>query len=309
MARIRTIKPEFPQSESVGALSRDARLLFIMLWTIVDDVGRTRASSRMLSSLLYPYDDDAKDLIEGWLGELESGNQIRRYEVSGSQYLEIVKWLEHQKIDHPSKSRLPSFDEASRVLAKPSRSLAPDLVPSTLDLVPSIGSEAGASGAASPPPTKPKQTKGSRGSRLSADWSPCEADRLAAKAEGFSDFEINREAMRFRDYWIARAGAGGVKLDWSATWRNWVRSSAEKLGKQPQQSPTGDSSGLFLAKFGSEELDAWDSYTRKKTGQSLPRNKDGHWHVPCQWPPGYRPQVFSQAAPPVPQLKSMGGLN
>lgn len=162
---------------------------------------------------------------------------------------------------------------------------------------------------AASPLAKPKQTKGSRGSRLPSDWSPCEADRVAAKAEGFSDFEINREAMRFRDYWIARAGAGGVKLDWSATWRNWVRSSAEKLGKQPQQSPTGDRSGLFLAKFGSEELDAWDSYTRKKTGQSLPRNKDGHWHVPCQWPPGYRPQVFSQAAPPVPQLKSMGDLH
>src|SRR5690242_8409033 len=107
MSRIRSIKPEFPQSESIGKLSRDARLLFIMLWTYVDDAGRARASSRMLASLLYPYDDDAKKLIDGWLGELELYGHITIYDVEGSRYLEICNWLKHQKIDRPSKSRLP----------------------------------------------------------------------------------------------------------------------------------------------------------------------------------------------------------
>jgi hypothetical protein len=65
MGRIRTIKPEFPQSESVGRLSRDARLLFIQLWTVCDDSGRARGSSRMLASLLYPYDTDVLGLIDG----------------------------------------------------------------------------------------------------------------------------------------------------------------------------------------------------------------------------------------------------
>jgi len=27
----------------------------------------------------------------------------------------------------------------------------------------------------------------------------------------------------FHDYWIAKPGQGGVKLDWLATWRTWVR--------------------------------------------------------------------------------------
>lgn len=27
----------------------------------------------------------------------------------------------------------------------------------------------------------------------------------------------------FRDYWIAQPGQKGVKTDWDATWRNWVR--------------------------------------------------------------------------------------
>jgi hypothetical protein len=108
MPRIRTIKPEFPQSETIGKLTRESRLLFVQLFTIVDDAGRTRAAPRMLASLLYPYDDDAHGLIEGWLDELSLHGAVRRYEVGGAQYLEIVKWLEHQKI-RPSPSRLPSL--------------------------------------------------------------------------------------------------------------------------------------------------------------------------------------------------------
>lgn len=145
MARIRTIKPEFVESESIGKLSRDARLLFVLLWTFVDDAGRARASSRLLASRLYPYDEDAPDLLDDWLGELEEGGHVRRYEVEGDMYLDIPKWLKHQKIDHASLSRLPEFREE---FASPRESVAPhtlDLGPrtSTKDLAP-IGVVAGA---------------------------------------------------------------------------------------------------------------------------------------------------------------------
>lgn len=30
---------------------------------------------------------------------------------------------------------------------------------------------------------------------------------------------------KFKDYWISQAGQKGVKLDWFATWRNWVRNT------------------------------------------------------------------------------------
>lgn len=136
MARIRTIKPEFPQSESMGRLSRDARLLFIMLWTIADDSGRARASSRMLASLLFPYDDDAPALIDGWLIELDTESCISRYKIDGSTYLQISNWLIHQKIDKPSTSRFPEFDESSRILANPRESSSVDLGPRTVDLGP-----------------------------------------------------------------------------------------------------------------------------------------------------------------------------
>lgn len=119
MARIRTIKPEFPQSESMGRISRDARLAFIMLWTLSDDEGRLRGSSRMLASILFPYDEDAPQAMPGWLGELEVEGCIIQYQVDQDSYIQICKWLHHQKIDKPSKSKIPPFDESSRIIANP----------------------------------------------------------------------------------------------------------------------------------------------------------------------------------------------
>jgi len=119
MARIRTIKPEFPQSESMGRISREARLLFLMLFTVVDDSGVTRGNSRMLASLLYPYDDDASALIDKWINELMVENCIVKYVVDNQTYIQICKWLNHQKIDKPTPSKLPQFDNAredSRIL-------------------------------------------------------------------------------------------------------------------------------------------------------------------------------------------------
>jgi hypothetical protein len=119
--RIRTIKPEFWESESLGRVSREARLLFIGLFSCCDDHGRARASSRLLASRLYPYDDDAFKKLPAWISELQQEGCIRLYQVDGETYLDIPKWLNHQKIDKPSASKMPPFEgvpEDSRGFAK-----------------------------------------------------------------------------------------------------------------------------------------------------------------------------------------------
>ena len=117
MARIRTIKPEFPQSESMGRVSREARLCFILLWTIADDSGRLRGNSRMLASLLYPYDIDAGKKIDEWLASLELVNCIARYQSeNGDSFLAIINWESHQKIDRPTKSKVP--EPPAEILAR-----------------------------------------------------------------------------------------------------------------------------------------------------------------------------------------------
>lgn len=66
---------------------------------------------------------------------------------------------------------------------------------------------------------KPKQT---RGTRLPADWVPTEDQIKYCKTER-PDLSPDWVAANFRDFWVAKAGADGAKLDWDATWRNWVR--------------------------------------------------------------------------------------
>ena len=66
--------------------------------------------------------------------------------------------------------------------------------------------------------------KAQRGSRLPHDWVLTKSLGEWAQSER-PDLNIRQTAEQFRDYWIAQAGQKGVKLDWAATWRNWVRNS------------------------------------------------------------------------------------
>lgn len=72
-------------------------------------------------------------------------------------------------------------------------------------------------------------SKTQRGSRLDPDWTlpddwAAEAREVRSKSN-LPPIDVVREADQFRDYWSAKAGRDGVKLDWLATWRNWVRNS------------------------------------------------------------------------------------
>ncbi|WP_353631061.1 helix-turn-helix domain-containing protein [Achromobacter xylosoxidans] len=64
-----------------------------------------------------------------------------------------------------------------------------------------------------------------RGARLPATWVlprswGLEAQRLCP---GLTVERIREIADEFRDYWVALPGSKACKLDWEATWRNWVR--------------------------------------------------------------------------------------
>lgn len=73
-----------------------------------------------------------------------------------------------------------------------------------------------------------KPTKDARGSRIAADWKPGEAETNYALKEGLSLEEIDREADKFRDYYLAKAGAGARRVDWYASWRTWVRNACDR---------------------------------------------------------------------------------
>ena len=78
------------------------------------------------------------------------------------------------------------------------------------------------------PVIEPEGERGKRadaavvGSRLPTDWAlPDELRHYCATHR--PDLSPDGVAEGFRDYWVAVPGAKGLKADWPATWRRWVR--------------------------------------------------------------------------------------
>lgn len=73
---------------------------------------------------------------------------------------------------------------------------------------------------------EPNVTK--RGTRLADEWQPSERCIAYAFDHGMSRERIAIEAEKFKNYWTAKSGAGATKLNWEATWANWVLNTLER---------------------------------------------------------------------------------
>lgn len=84
--------------------------------------------------------------------------------------------------------------------------------------------------------------------RLPPDWVMpheyhVEALRIAAEKKR-PGVDIQGESDKFRDYWHAKSGKDATKLDWLATWRNWIRTACERHGGNG----SGKTSGVHIGK-------------------------------------------------------------
>ncbi|GCB47416.1 hypothetical protein [Streptomyces sp. NL15-2K] len=109
MARIRTIKPEAFVSESLAAVSLTAERTFLGLLTQADDQGRHRDHAAIVAGQLWVLrPEHGPSDVETDLAQLADAGLICRYKgPDDKRYLHIVTWHQHQKINRPSKSRLP----------------------------------------------------------------------------------------------------------------------------------------------------------------------------------------------------------
>ncbi len=71
--------------------------------------------------------------------------------------------------------------------------------------------------------SKPK----GKGTRV-PDPFPVDEEMVAWAEQELPWFDWTKETPKFLDYWRAKPGAGGVKLRWDSTWRNWMRTAAER---------------------------------------------------------------------------------
>lgn len=93
-----------------------------------------------------------------------------------------------------------------------------------------------------PPPIIPQTPSTipakNRATRLSPEWQLPAAWGRWAIAEGYPEPTVRLEAQKFRDYWISKSGKDATKVDWEATWRNWMRNSrSAPVGSQAPPRP------------------------------------------------------------------------
>lgn len=123
--------------------------------------------------------------------------------------------------------------------------------------------------------------KAKRGTRLGADWVLPAEWRQWALQRGLRAPEVDRQAEAFKDYWLARAGAGGLKLDWFATWRTWIGREADRLGRQPLP-PNGN--GAAAAQEFTRET--WEAILKayKRTNKWNPEHGPEPGRLKCRAP-------------------------
>jgi uncharacterized protein YlbG (UPF0298 family) len=215
MARARNIKPAFFQNEDLAELKPIDRLAFIAMWTIADYRGCIEYRAKRLKVQLLPYDNCDIDLI---VTNLEQSRFITTYNVNGQKYIKVLNFEKHQN-PHPNEkkagSTIPDISESNNNINelqnivtnhdKDGTNRADSLIPITDSLLP-IESK--------------KQTI--KGSRLSQDWIIPDEYIEFCKTER-PDLDVKLVADNFKDFWISKSGSDATKLDWFATWRNWVR--------------------------------------------------------------------------------------
>jgi hypothetical protein len=239
--RIRSIKPEFWRSDDIAALSIADRLLFIGLWSYVDDSGVGVDRLALICADLFAADlerdpPEVYGRVTGGLRELSRRGLITRYEVDGKLYLHIATWDKHQRIEKPSRARYPLPISENAILRESSWN-APVTLPE--DGVPGTGEQGnrGTGEQGEQPPTSSggartrAAARAARATRLPDDFEP--TPEMLAWARTEAPNAGRRDHEQFVDYWRAKSGKDATKVDWVAAWRKWMRTESDRGGTRP----------------------------------------------------------------------------
>ena len=229
MARIRSIKPEFFKHDDLFDLECETgfpiRIAFAGLWTVADREGRFKWRPRRIKPEVLPHDDvDMARVLDalwtrGFLVKYTSGTEI---------YGWIPTFSEHQSINNRETASVlpgPNGDTSQIVEFNGELTCAPRVVNACpTGLVQDQGEGKGREGKGREGDRPAQNTRASttKGSRLPDDWSPTPEDVSFAEGRGLNAEALEREAVRFRNYWTSKSGRDATKTNWHRTWQNWI---------------------------------------------------------------------------------------
>lgn len=236
----RLIRDGLLESEAVLSLTIEARWLYIAICLTADDMGLFEATEFRLARRA----DLKKEHIGRLLSMLSDVDLIRLYSDGKRTFGIIPKFrqrLQIKRIKYPippeqlyidDEDAIEKFNKLIHLASKTTVTKQLD----NCDVAVIQQSEP----ELEPEPELKNNIKSNRGSRFSIDSIPEEWVVFCRKER--PDLDPIKTFDEFRDYWISQAGSKGVRADWLATWRNWVRRS---FNKQPQQNKTDKMQGFM----------------------------------------------------------------
>ena len=96
-----------------------------------------------------------------------------------------------------------------------------------------------------------------RGHRIDPDFAVTDDMTAWAKSNGLDHLNLEAVTEEFVDYWLG-ATKNAAKVDWVATWRNWVRRQAERAPRAAKGGRAGD-----------VDYDAWDRHNAAMKAKGL----------------------------------------
>lgn len=223
------------------------RLVWICMLAMADQKGRVMASIPGLANRARVPIEDTETAIAAFLApdkySRTPDNEGRRIELidGGWRLLNHAKYrairdeesIKESKRNYINRRRAEERENQSNGvdIGRPNAEAdteadAPKVVTTATSAKP-VGDPPPAAGATEPPAKPKKGRKEPTGTRLPADWvllKPWGEWALTERPDWTAD-TVRTEAAVFADYWHGAAGAKGRKVDWEATWRNWVRRS------------------------------------------------------------------------------------
>ncbi|MFE2994234.1 hypothetical protein ACFXG4_04785 [Nocardia sp. NPDC059246] len=230
--RIRSIKPEFWRSDDIDVLDWHHRLVFIGLWSYVDDngVGLDKLASICADLFASDMERDPNETlarVSTALNSFVERGLIQRYSVDGKAFLFITGWPKHQRVVNPNKPRYPVPTSENAVIreavAAPSRESNETLAPGT--------GEQGNRGTLTSNEVRGGTRK--RATRLPEGWMPDEDTKAWARQE-HPNVNLHQAHEKFVNYWLSKSGKDATKVDWNRTWRNWIIREAEHAPRKGQ---------------------------------------------------------------------------
>ena len=239
----------FYSSQKVLSIPRSCRVAAVGLWTLAGNwSGRELSDGRVPNFVL---------------AEIGATPRLRRALVEarlwldhGSAGIEFHSWADYQPTRAEVEAERAKAAERQRKWRDRHKGETGDEHVShtvTNDVTNSVSHDA----PTRPDPTLSSSTKkkppASRGERLNPQWLPSAEDIAKIRSE-CPDIDPQREHVEFVDYWVGAPGNRGVKADWPATWRNWMRRrQRESVGRSPVKKPAVNRNMDTVAFFANQQ--------------------------------------------------------